>query len=114
MDQDDEKTEFIVEQSRRMGRPIPERIANAPELWPGLELCWIAFSRLDSGRTTGFGASKISWMQIEEYCDRIKLFGPERDIMHHHIRVMDAAFLKASKAKQTKLATPNDKTIHKR
>ncbi|WNO49273.1 hypothetical protein [Achromobacter phage kwar_LB4] len=34
--------------------------------------------------------------------------------MHHHIRVMDAAFLKASKAKQTKLATPTDKTIHKR
>ncbi|WNO48462.1 hypothetical protein [Achromobacter phage SE2] len=116
LEQDQDQIEFIKEQCRIHGRPLPERIANAPELWPGLELYQLAFNRLNTGRVPGFsGPRALSWMDIEEYCDRVKVFGPDRDIMHHHMKAMDAAFLKAAKAKQPKPpGVKNDKAVNQR
>ncbi|AJD82850.1 tail chaperonin [Achromobacter phage 83-24] len=99
----------------QQGRPLPARIANAPELKPGLELYWLAFQRLSSGRPVGMAPGAISWMQIEEYCDRVHVYGEERDIMHHHIQKMDAEYLKAIKAKAAKnRGKSNDPPQHKR
>ena len=53
-------------------------------------------------------------MQIEEYCERVKVYEEERDIMHHHIQKMDEAYLKAIKAKAAKNRGKNDTPVNKR
>lgn len=52
------------------------------------------------------GLARISWMQIEEYCDKVRLYGPERDIMHHHIQAMDKEYLEAVKRKNKPTPPP--------
>lgn len=84
-----------LEESERTGRPLPPKFQEVPELIEGLGIYLDAFSRLDSGRTnTGFGISKISWLQVEEYCDRQRVFDEEqRFIFHHHVSALDEAYL---------------------
>lgn len=99
-----------LEESERTGRPLPPKFQEAPELLEGLEIYLEAFNRLSSGRNTGFGISGISWMQIEEYCDRQRVFDEEqRYIFHHHISALDEAFLayKAAEKGQGNGKPPN-------
>lgn len=82
--------------------PIPDKIKNAPELLPGLQLYSQAFRRLNTCRSVGFGAGPIPWTATEQYCDQLELEGEQRDTMHHHIERMDECYLTWSAKKSAK------------
>lgn len=76
-----------------LGRPIPEAIANAPELDPSLRVFWNAFFALQSCRAIGMTPGPIPWTAIEAYCDRYELHGEAREDMHQLLRAMDSEYL---------------------
>lgn len=82
--------------------PLPQAIANAPELELGLDLFYLAFMDLTTCRSMGFGEGPIPWSAVRDYCDELGLEGEQRDDMFIHIRLMDTAYLnhRASKVKK--------------
>jgi hypothetical protein len=92
----------IIGQSMKHNMPLPEKIQNAPILFPGLELFYTAFDDLISSRQMGMSVGPISWETVQKYCDHLGL-GPEQsEAMHYHIRAMDATYLSFLMKKQKK------------
>jgi len=89
----------IIEQAVRSGLPIPNRIENAPSIWPGLELYYLGFMELTSSRQVGFSVGPIPWLAIEQYCVMKGLDEEQTEAMHHHIIQMDTVYLKHHAAK---------------
>jgi len=89
----------IIEQSVKAGWPLPESIANAPSLSPGLELYYIAFLDLMSCRQMGMSSGPIWWTTVQEYCNLLKLSEEQTEAMHFHIKEMDLVYLKHSTKK---------------
>jgi hypothetical protein len=86
---------MILQQRLRDNEPIPQRIANAPELFVGLELFYLAFVELSSCRYIGNAEGPIPWVSIVEYCNEYEIFDREqRDDMFYFIATMDATYLK--------------------
>lgn len=84
----------IIKQAVRTGQPIPDRIANAPNLTLGLELYFQAFFDLDSERGIGFGAvSRIPFSSIVEYCRAYDFSMDEMEDLIRIIRDMDLAYI---------------------
>ena len=75
------------------GLPLPEKIENAPSLWPGLELYYIGFMDLMASRQMGMGVGPITWGTIQEYCDKKGLDSEQTEAMHSHIRDMDQVYI---------------------
>lgn len=90
----------IVAQALRMGKPIPDRILNAPELHLGLELYLNAFLDLDSERSHGFGLTAIPWTSIKQYADAFELDEVQTSDLFFFVKKMDQAHLKRLDAKQ--------------
>ncbi len=84
----------IIEQCIRTGWDLPEKIANAPSLYPGLELYYVGFMNLMSSRQTGFGPGPLWWTTIQEYCNIQNLDEDQADAMHVHLKAMDLVYLK--------------------
>ena len=87
----------------RANHPLPDAIANAPSLLPGLELYYGAFMELHSDRPYHMGgAGPIPWSSIMRYAEFAGLTD-EDDIylLHVYIRAMDEFYLndQAKKAK---------------
>jgi len=78
----------------KSGLPLPEKIANAPSLLPGLEIYYIGFMDLIASRQMGMSAGPIWWTTIQEYCDRYSLDEDQTEAMHSHVRDMDLVYLK--------------------
>ena len=78
----------------RLGQPLPERIANAPELHLGLELYLQAYFDLDSERSNGMGVGRIFWTSIADYAKAFDLDEDQTDDLFYFIRAMDNANLK--------------------
>lgn len=74
--------------------PLPDKMQNAPELELGLELYLGAFWDLDSCRPLGMGEGPIPWIAIEQYSQLNGIEGEQREMLHHHIRQLDNAYLK--------------------
>lgn len=75
--------------------PLPDRIANAPELLLGLELYYKAFLDLTTCRGQGYGTEgPIGWLSIKGYADAHELSMEQQEDLFHHIQHMDAAYLK--------------------
>ena len=83
----------IAKQAVRMGQPIPDRIANAPNLKEGLSFYLQAFFDLDSERSQGFNVGRIPWTAIVTYGRYHGLYRDEIDILVEHIRALDTANL---------------------
>jgi len=83
----------------REGLPLPDRIQNAPELLPGLELYYIGFIDLSDSRSLGMGLGPIPWFTVQQYCKEFALDEDQTEAMHHHIKVMDAAYLEHQRKK---------------
>jgi hypothetical protein len=93
----------IIEQAIRGRKPLPDAIANSPDLFEGLELYYVAFLDLTSSRAFGASEGPIPWMPIDYYC-RTKGFSEEqRDDAFHFITAMDKAYLdyRGEKSKAT-------------
>lgn len=85
-----------------MNRPLPEKIANAPSLLPGLELYYKGFMDLISSRMIGMGPGPIWWDTIQTYCERTNLDDIQTEAMHHHVKNMDEVYLKHVDSKKPK------------
>lgn len=75
--------------------PLPKRIANAPELWLGLELFYDAFWDLNSCRDLGaVGFGPIPWSAVKDYAQTFELDSEQFQDLYYYIRRMDDAYLK--------------------
>jgi hypothetical protein len=91
----DEK--WILEQARRTRQPIPKTFLNAPELFLGLDIYYLAFMDLTSCRELGHGClGPISWWSCQQYCNEYGIEGEQREDMFYHIQKMDNAYLEWS------------------
>ncbi len=91
--------DWVIEQARQHGMPLPEKIKNAPSLLPGLELYLVAFNRLSTCRSIGMSLGPIPYTAIGVYADQEELDEHHRNELYFHIERLDAAFLNWS-AKQ--------------
>lgn len=92
----------IARQAMRRGAPIPDRIANAPELQVGLQLYLQAFFDLDSERSHGNGLSSIPWSAIKDYALAHDLDDEQTDDLFYFVKKMDKAHLDRLEAKTKK------------
>lgn len=90
----------IARQAMLSGQPLPDRIANAPELIIGLQLYLIAFFDLDSERDNSMSLRRIPWSAIDRYATRYEFDSEQYDDLHYFIREMDTEHLKRLKSKQ--------------
>lgn len=81
----------IIQQSIRQRREIPDIIANAPQLLPGLQLYWNAWMDLWTCRRES--GSMIPWSEIQYWADSNTLPPLQVADLHTHIRALDLAFL---------------------
>lgn len=78
----------------RENRPLPDRIQNAPSLWPGLELYYGAFMDLMSTREIGFGGiGPIGWDKVQMYAQAMGMDADQTEALHHHINAMDSHYI---------------------
>lgn len=99
----------LAKQAMRAGQPIPDRIANAPELEPGLQLYMQAFFDLDSERSHAMGLVAIPWSSIASYAMVFDFDEEQTDDLFFFIRQMDKQHLKtlAEKQKQAQANAAN-------
>lgn len=83
----------MIQQCVRRNKPLPKRIANAPELMLGLELYYDAFWDLATCRPIGLGAGSIPWSAIRDYALTFEFDEEQEDDLFYFIRAMDNAFL---------------------
>jgi hypothetical protein len=98
----------IAQQAMRSGQPIPDRIANAPELEIGLRLYADAFFELDSERSHGMGLTPIPWTSIADYASAWEFDDEQRADLFYFVRKLDQEHLKRLSEKQ-KAVTKNGK-----
>lgn len=84
----------IIRQCVASGIPLPEKIQNAPELQPGLELYYTAFLELSTCRPPGWSVSAIPWTAIAEYGKLNGFEGEQLDDLFTFTRAMDTAYLR--------------------
>lgn len=89
----------IAKQAMRAGQPLPDRIANAPELKPGLELYMQAFFDLDSDRTHVLAPTPIPWSSVKDYAIAWGFDEEQTEDLFYLIRKMDNKHLERLSAK---------------
>ena len=82
----------IIEQCMREHLPLPKKIANAPQLFFGLELYYGAFLDLSTCRS-GLGDGPISWQYVHDYAIVNEFSEEQGENLHYFVMKMDAAFL---------------------
>lgn len=90
----------LARQSAQMGQPLPESIANAPELYSGLEIYLQAFNDLDSERSHAMGITRIPWSAIINYAKINEFNQDQTDDLVYLIRSMDSEHCKKLDSKQ--------------
>lgn len=88
----------------REGQPIPPKIANAPDLRPGLELYFSAFLDLMTSRG-GTGDGPISWLTVMQYARAYEFDEEQTNDLIYHISRMDQAHMKWIREKAPKNGT---------
>lgn len=84
----------IIELCYRERRPLPAKIANAPQLLLGLEVFYRAFFDLTTCRQSGMAVGPIPWSQIKLYCDEFDIQDEQRADMFYQIARMDTVYIK--------------------
>jgi len=84
----------IAKQAMRAGLPIPERIANAPELKEGLQLYLQAFFDLDSERSHALAPTAIPFTSVATYARAFSFDEEQTEDLLFFIRRMDTEHLK--------------------
>lgn len=82
--------------------PLPDRIASAPILLPGLEMYLTAFNRLSTCRQIGMGVGPIPWTAIGVYADQEELDEEHRSDLYYFVERLDCEFLSWSAKKSEK------------
>ena len=84
----------VAKQAMRAGQPMPERIANAPELQQGLQLYLQAFFDLDCERSHATAPTAIPWTCVQDYAKAFEFDEEQTEDLHFFIRRMDSEHLK--------------------
>jgi len=87
----------IAKQAMRFGHPLPERIANAPELQAGLQLYLQAFFDLDSERSE---LKPIPWSSMIDYAMAFDFDEEQTEDLVYIIRKVDSAHINRLAEKQ--------------
>jgi hypothetical protein len=83
--------------------PIPKKIADAPSLFAGLDLFYIAFWELTTCRELGYGSiGPINWLTVHEYCKYNGIEDEQREDMFYFIGKMDEVYLEHTAARNKK------------
>lgn len=97
-----------MEQAYRNGMPLPDKIANAPELEEGLECYYAAFLDLNSCRALGpHGEGAIPWTTISQYASFHNYQGEELEDLFYHTQRLDKVYLDWSIKKAKERAARN-------
>lgn len=88
----------MISAAIRRRQPLPDVIANAPQLFPGLEAYYEAFTELSTCRTNGMAMGPIPWSAINEYAKRYDYTGEGFDYLVRMVRALDDTFLAYDKA----------------
>lgn len=72
---------------------MPQAIAGAPQLIPGMELYYNAFFDLSSSRNQGMGIGRIPWTAIKDYGDCWGLSEEQMEDLFYFVRAMDNVYL---------------------
>ena len=89
----------ILSQCLRYGTAVPEVIRNAPELEPGLDFYYDAFSQLNTCRVMG---GPISVNSIYEFGKLHEYTQEEILDLQYHVHRLDTAYVKHETAKNNK------------
>lgn len=95
-----------------MNRPLPDAIANAPEISLGLELYYEAFLELHSCRGVGFGEGPIPWTSIIDYCEAFDIDGEQREDLIYHVTRLDKVYLDWTR-KKSEVKEPSNGRLKK-
>lgn len=82
----------------RYGKPLPERIQNAPELWLGNLLFYLGFLDLTSDRQIGMAVGPLSVLSMLEYCMIMDIDGEQREDFLWLLSHLDQKYIEWSKA----------------
>lgn len=92
--------EAIRKECLQFGTPLPPKLRNPPELMEGLHYYMDAFNELSTCRQVGFGEGPIPWTALAEW-GKLHCNDPEElEILEHHVRALDRAYLKWRAAQQ--------------
>jgi hypothetical protein len=75
----------------KLQRPIPQELANAPQVYPWLLVFQRAFWDLIGDRPSN--DSPIPWMVRQRWAEVHGLDEEATMLLHHHVRAQDLAFL---------------------
>lgn len=99
---------LIIEQCARQRMPLPDRIANSPEVLFGLAVYYIAFMDLTTCRGTGYGTEgPISWLAINQYADAKEFEEEQREDLFYFMGKLDVVYLDYKTRKLKEGTTPS-------
>ena len=119
MEQGPSEERLLQQVRQNPGMAIPDKIANAPDLLPGLEMYWIAFSDLTTCRSEGMDEGRIPWTAVIRYAEWLKLNDEETDDFVTLIKAMDETYInhrrgEAKRKSKTTLAPKTRPPLGKR
>jgi len=94
LERDIDKEAIIMQQALRLNAPLPDKIANVPDLNTGLEFYLEVYLDLCSDKNVGFGEGPIPWSAMNEYAKRYNIADEEFERMVSVLRAADAEVLK--------------------
>lgn len=83
-----------MKQCKADGLPVPDKIKNAPELRPWLQIYWTTFEDLGSCRQVGMAVGPIPWTAINEYGKVYGFTEEQVRLCTWYIRELDTVYLK--------------------
>lgn len=95
-----EVEKLIIDQCLREGIPLPDKIANAPTLLPGLELFFVAFLELTDDRKSGMSIGRIPWSVIRMWAKEHDLDEDQTEELHFQISRMDFKYIEYHNSKK--------------
>lgn len=96
-----------MEAAIRRRQPLPDVIANAPQILPGLEMYYEAFTELSTCRPMGMSIGPIPWTAIDQYGLRHGFEADGFEYLVRMVRALDDAFLAYSQRKAKEEAAQN-------
>jgi hypothetical protein len=81
---------------------VPEKVANAPSLLPGLDFFYTAFLQLCTCRAIGFSVGPIPWTAVSEYARRHQLIDDDFETFAVVLKRLDSVYLDHQDKKRQK------------
>lgn len=84
----------LAKACEKTGRPLPPAIVNAPELLPGLELFYAAFTDLCTCRAIGMSVGPIPWDKAMAWGRHFGLSADDLDYLWDMVSALDDAYMR--------------------